>query len=54
MKDWKATVRNWYRRDQKEAKPSGAKIKTPYDNIRSDAKGDDADRLARMMGVDNG
>ena len=54
MKDWKATVRNWYRRDQKEAKPSGAKIKTPYDGLRSDAKGDDADRLARLMGVDNG
>lgn len=52
MKDWKATVRNWYRRDQK--KPSGAKMKTPYDNLRSDAKGDDSDRLARLMGVNDG
>ena len=49
MKDWKATVRNWYRRDQK--KPTGAKIKTPYDGLRSETKGDDADRLAERFGV---
>lgn len=53
MKDWKATVRNWYRRDQKN-KQTGAKIKTPYDGLRTETKGDDADRLARMMGVQDG
>lgn len=54
MKDWKATVRNWYRRDQKNKKPTGAKIKTPYDGLRTETKGDDSDRLARMMGVQDG
>lgn len=49
MKDWKATVRNWARRDREK---SGAKIKTPYDGLRQENKGDDAERLARMMGVD--
>lgn len=49
MKDWKAAVRTW-ERDSK----SGAKMKTPYDNLRSDAKGDDSDRLARLMGVNDG
>lgn len=46
MKDWKAAVRTW-ERDSK----SGAKMKTPYDNLRSDAKGDDAARLAERFGV---
>lgn len=48
MKDWKATVRNWYRRDQKE---SGAKMKTPYDHLRTETTGDDTDKLARRMGI---
>lgn len=46
MKDWKAAVRTW-ERDSK----GGAKMKTPYDNLRSDAKGDDAARLAERFGV---
>lgn len=50
MKDWKAAVRTW----ERDSKPSGAKMKTPYDGIRSDAKGDDSDRLARLMGVNDG
>ena len=54
MKDWKATVRNWYRRDQKEKKP-GAKLKTPYDGIRAEVStSDDLERLARNMGVNDG
>lgn len=47
MKDWKAAVRTW----ERDSKPSGAKMKTPYDGIRSDAKGDDAARLAERFGV---
>lgn len=50
MKDWRAAVRTW----ERDSKPSGAKMKTPYDGIRSDAKGDDSDRLARLMGVNDG
>ena len=46
MKDWKAAVRTWERDDKK-----GPAMKTPYDGIRSETKGDDADRLARIMGV---
>lgn len=46
MKDWRAAVRTW-ERDEK----TGAKMKTPYDNLRSDAKGDDAARLAERFGV---
>ena len=54
MKDWKATVRNWYRRDQKEKKPV-AKLKTPYDGIRAEVStSDDLERLARNMGVNDG
>ena len=49
MKDWKATVRNWYRRDQKNG---GAKIKTPYDSLRTETTGDDAARLAERLGID--
>ena len=47
MKDWKAAVRTW----ERDEKKTGAKMKTPYDNIRSDAKGDDAARLAERFGV---
>lgn len=47
MKDWKAAVRTWERDDKK-----GPAMKTPYDEIRTNRDGDDADRLARMMGVD--
>ena len=47
MKDWRAAVRTW----ERDSKPSGAKMKTPYDNLRSDAKGDDAARLAERFGV---
>lgn len=50
MKDWKATVRNWYRRDQKENK-GGAKMKTPYDHLRTETNGDDTDKLARRLGI---
>ena len=44
MKDWKAAVRTW----ERDAK---AKLKTPYDGLRSDAKGDDVDRLAERFGL---
>lgn len=42
MKDWKATVRNWYRRDQKGNKKALPKPPTGED---------DSDRLARQLGV---
>lgn len=47
MRDWKAAVRTW----ERDNKQKGAAIKTPYDGLRSDAKGDDADRLAERFGV---
>lgn len=47
MKDWKAAVRTW----ERDEKKTGAKMKTPYDGLRSDAKGDDAARLAERFGV---
>lgn len=49
MKDWRAAVRTWERTEK-----TGAKIKTPYDDLRTETKGDDAERLAAMMGVSNG
>lgn len=48
MKDWKAAVRTWERDDKAK---SGAKMKTPYDGLRSQTSGDDADRLLRQLGV---
>lgn len=60
MKDWKAAVRTWERDNQTHNQRNNqrnnqiAKMKTPYDGIRSDAKGDDSDRLARLMGVNDG
>lgn len=50
MKDWRAAVRTW----ERDEKKTGAKMKTPYDNLHSDSKGDDSDRLARLMGVKDG
>lgn len=50
MKDWRAAVRTW----ERDEKKTGAKMKTPYGGLRSDAKGDDSDRLARLMGVNDG
>ena len=52
MKDWQATVRNWYRRDREK---KGPPMQTSYDNLppkRMD--GDDLERLAIMMGVTDG
>lgn len=49
MKDWKAAVRTWERDDKAK---TGAKIKTPYDGLRSQTSGDDTSRLAALMGVD--
>ena len=37
--------------DHSEAK-SGAKIKTPYDGLRTEMKGDDVDRLSRMLNTE--
>lgn len=48
MKDWKAAVRTWERDDKAK---KGAKLKTPYDGLRSETNGDDADRLLRQLGV---
>jgi len=48
MKDWKAAVRTWERDDKAK---TGAKIKTPYDGLRTETSGDDADRLLRQLGV---
>lgn len=49
MKDWKAAVRTWERDDKAK---SGAKMKTPYDGLRTQTIGDDTSRLAALMGVD--
>ena len=49
MKDWKAAVRTWERDDKAK---KGAKMKTPYDGLRSQTSGDDTSRLAALMGVD--
>lgn len=49
MKDWKAAVRTWERDDKAK---TGAKINPPYDGLRSQTSGDDADRLLRQLGVD--
>ena len=46
MKDWKAAVRTWERDDKK-----GPAIKTPYDGLRTEPNGDDADRLLKKLGV---
>lgn len=48
MKDWKAAVRTWERDDKAKKGPA---MKTPYDGIRSEDNGDDADRLLRQLGV---
>ena len=48
MKDWKAAIRTWERDDKAK---SGAKIKTPYDGLRTETSGDDADRLLKNLGV---
>ena len=55
MKDWKAAVRNWFRRDREKTKPKGPPIKSSYDNLppkRMDT--DDLERLTLMLGVDDG
>lgn len=48
MKDWKAAVRTWERDDKAKKGPA---MKTPYDGVRSEDNGDDADRLLRQLGV---
>ena len=46
MKDWKAAVRTWEREDKQRPKN-----KTPYDDLRTETTGDDADKLARRFGI---
>lgn len=46
MKDWRAAVRTWERDEKKKPKN-----RTPYDNLRTEMVGDDAERLARSFGV---